>query len=124
MLIAIANAVARIDNLDFLSDVVPRTIQYKQYKEKKSREAADDEPAEYGQTTLDGKKKAGNTVNGGGESEDGGVNGAEHQDDESVQRRVARLDMEIRGGPSNGVDHEAGPSNGAEKDVSMGESPR
>jgi hypothetical protein len=36
----IATAVARIDNLEFLSDVVPKTQTYKQYKAEKAREDA------------------------------------------------------------------------------------
>jgi len=57
----LANAVARIDNLEFLSDVIPRTTTYGQYKAKKSqeyqaREAARSKGIESGQTTLDGKK--------------------------------------------------------------------
>lgn len=34
----LANAVARIDNLDFLADVIPKTTTYKQFKEKRARE--------------------------------------------------------------------------------------
>jgi hypothetical protein len=41
--------VARIDNLEFLSDVIPRTTTFKEYKEKKSRLI---EPLPNGQTTL------------------------------------------------------------------------
>lgn len=51
----LANAVARIDNLDFLADVIPKTTTYKQFKEKKAREeaaAAAATPAAPGQTTL------------------------------------------------------------------------
>lgn len=53
-----ANAVARIDNLEFLSDVVPRTITYREYKEKASARAAKKKarPLQPGQTTLDGKR--------------------------------------------------------------------
>ncbi|KAK8219395.1 hypothetical protein M8818_001130 [Zalaria obscura] len=36
----VANAVARIDNLEFLTDVVPRTVTYKAHKEKKAKEAS------------------------------------------------------------------------------------
>ncbi|KAI9828060.1 MAG: hypothetical protein M1832_003587 [Thelocarpon impressellum] len=99
----LANAVARIDNLEFLADVVPRTVPYKQYREKKSREAADEEPVEQGQTTLDGRRKAEYAANGDDESDDESAHAAEQPETTSVQRRVARLDMEIRGGPSNGV---------------------
>lgn len=59
-----ANAVSRIDNLEFLSDVIPRTQTYgqymekknREYKETKSREAARNRAIENGQTTLDGSK--------------------------------------------------------------------
>lgn len=51
-----ANAVARIDNLEFLSDVIPRTTTFKEYKEKKARAARTDRPLQNGQTTLDGRR--------------------------------------------------------------------
>ncbi|ETI21538.1 hypothetical protein G647_07885 [Cladophialophora carrionii CBS 160.54] len=35
----IATAVSRIDNLEFLSDTVPKTKTYRQYREEKAREA-------------------------------------------------------------------------------------
>lgn len=44
-----ANAVARIDNLEFLSDVIPRTTTFREYKERKARLI---EPLPNGQTTL------------------------------------------------------------------------
>jgi len=37
----VANAVARIDNLEFLSDVVPRTQSYRDFKEKHAKKAAE-----------------------------------------------------------------------------------
>ncbi|KAI9803352.1 MAG: hypothetical protein M1833_000869 [Piccolia ochrophora] len=52
----LATAVTRIDNLEFLADVIPRTIPYRQYAERKSKEAASTETTEPGQTTLDGNK--------------------------------------------------------------------
>ncbi|RDL39938.1 Uncharacterized protein BP5553_04278 [Venustampulla echinocandica] len=36
----LSNAVARLDNLEFLVDVVPRTVPYKQVREKKTPTAA------------------------------------------------------------------------------------
>lgn len=50
-----ASAVARVDNLEFLSDVVPRTMTYREYKEKKARTAKAQEfqPLPNGQRTLD-----------------------------------------------------------------------
>ena len=47
-----ANAVARIDNLEFLSDVIPRTSTFKEYKEKKARATRGSVPLQTGQTTL------------------------------------------------------------------------
>ena len=55
---------SRIDNLEFLSDVIPRTQTYgqymekknREYKETKSRETARSRAIENGQTTLDGSK--------------------------------------------------------------------
>ena len=90
---------ARIDNLEFLADVVPRTIPYKQYKEKKSREAVEAQQTEAGQTTLDGTGSSGAHNDSGRNGEANGVG----PEPESVQKRVARLDLEIRGGSSNGV---------------------
>ncbi|KAI4165504.1 MAG: hypothetical protein LQ342_000914 [Letrouitia transgressa] len=52
----LANAVARIDNLEFLSDVIPKTTTYREYKEKKSRIKRPHAPAQNGQTTLDGTR--------------------------------------------------------------------
>lgn len=47
-----ATAVSRIDNLEFLSDVIPKTTTYKQFKEKRAKEK---EPGpEKGQRTLNG----------------------------------------------------------------------
>lgn len=34
-----ANAIARVENLEFLSDVVPRTMTMKQFKQKMAKEA-------------------------------------------------------------------------------------
>lgn len=53
----IASVVARYDNLEFLADVVPRTVTYRQYKEKKAAKEASKAMRSLptGQTTLDGK---------------------------------------------------------------------
>ena len=48
-----ATAVARIDNLEFLADVIPKTTTYRQFKEKKARDEAEAAAAaQPGQTTL------------------------------------------------------------------------
>ncbi len=51
MQLTIAAAVSRIDNLEFLSDVVPRTTTFKDYKQKKAKKDAAPAPSS-GQTTL------------------------------------------------------------------------
>lgn len=62
----LASTIARTDNLEFLSDLVPQTTTWKAHKAKKQREAAvtgqvsitESLPA--GQTTLDGRRPASN----------------------------------------------------------------
>nr|OQO24137.1 hypothetical protein B0A51_07560 [Rachicladosporium sp. CCFEE 5018] len=49
----VANAVARVENLEFLSDVVPKTQTYKQYKAKKDAAAPKVAASANGQHTLD-----------------------------------------------------------------------
>ncbi|CAD0052303.1 unnamed protein product [Aureobasidium pullulans] len=43
----VGSAVARVDNLEFLADVVPKTVTYKEHKARKQRDKK-----EAGQTTL------------------------------------------------------------------------
>ncbi|CAG7981770.1 unnamed protein product [Penicillium salamii] len=50
----LASAVSHTDNLEFLSDVIPKTTTYKQFKEKKAKDAADQTAMEKGQRTLNG----------------------------------------------------------------------
>ena len=55
----IANAVARIDNLEFLADVVPKTVTYREFKQQKAARAArKQEMLQSGQTTLDASRPA------------------------------------------------------------------
>ncbi|KAH0541304.1 hypothetical protein FGG08_004228 [Glutinoglossum americanum] len=106
-----ANAVSRIDNLEFLSDVIPRTIPYKQYKEKKSKEAANGDAVETGQPTL---KKTSNqdAVNGTLGSNDERGEGGDGQEE---------MELEIRSSRTNGSLIGGGQTNGKHTDdVSMG----
>ncbi|MCJ1283318.1 hypothetical protein MMC26_002646 [Xylographa opegraphella] len=55
----VSNAVARLDNLEFLSDIIPRTTTWREHKAKKARESGEpstrrSRPLAPGQTTLDG----------------------------------------------------------------------
>ncbi|KAF4632152.1 hypothetical protein G7Y89_g5976 [Cudoniella acicularis] len=103
----LSNAVARLDNLEFLSDIVPRTIPYKEVKAKKAPLAggpakahngeASHSNVEAGQTTLDGKQMP--VLNGG----PSGTNGSAHGrgqgsiDDESIADPNMQLERESRG---------------------------
>ena len=63
-----ANAVARVENLEFLTDVVPKTQTYKQVKQKQAKEpAARTNGVANGQRTLDqhmGEAGEGQATNG------------------------------------------------------------
>ena len=63
-----ANAVARVENLEFLTDVVPKTQTYKQVKQKQAKEpAARANGVANGQRTLDqhmGEAGEGQATNG------------------------------------------------------------
>jgi hypothetical protein len=57
-----ANAVSRVENLEFLTDVVPKTMSFKQAKQKQAqalREANIGLGVAQGQRTLDGHMGAG-----------------------------------------------------------------
>lgn len=102
-----ANAVARIDNLEFLSDVIPRTVPYKQLKEgsKKARDGARNDSVERGQTTIDGNRRDANGANGESAAND------DYDEEEEANAQLLggqRVDVEIRGGRSNGVSHSSG----------------
>lgn len=64
MVHAIATAVSHIDNLEFLADVIPKTTTYKQFKEKKAKDAAKQIEMEKGQQTLNGTGSAPSKTNG------------------------------------------------------------
>jgi len=104
----LASAVARIDDLQFLEDVVPRTVPYKTYRQAKEKnQPSNGLPMEHGQTTLDGKKPviAINGANGIAMT-----NPSEDQDDDggaSAADPNTQLEMEYRGsrGISGPLDH-------------------
>ncbi|KAK4900622.1 hypothetical protein LTR27_002338 [Elasticomyces elasticus] len=74
----VANAVARVENLEFLADVVPKTTTYKAVKQKQAKDGAAS-PANgelaKGQGTLDGHLGG---ANGAAEEQDQATNGAAH----------------------------------------------
>ncbi|KFY18600.1 hypothetical protein V493_08476 [Pseudogymnoascus sp. VKM F-4281 (FW-2241)] len=71
----LAAAVARMDTLEFLSDVVPRTVTFKEVKARKAREGKENGDAglDAGQTTLAAKgfeTVVADTQNGRSEADD------------------------------------------------------
>lgn len=68
----VANAVARIDNLEFLTDVVPKTVTYREYKQQKAgRAARKQELLQSGQRTLDSSNAQQRRPNGMTDVRDG-----------------------------------------------------
>ncbi|KAH8678808.1 hypothetical protein BGZ60DRAFT_428630 [Tricladium varicosporioides] len=107
----LSNAIARLDNLEFLTDVVPRTIPFKEVKTKKApalggpaRLNGDSDPA---QTTLDGISNNTNAVAAipvlNGTPTENGTNGFGHGrgrgsiDEESIADPNMQLERESRG---------------------------
>ncbi|KAJ5121307.1 Histone-like transcription factor [Penicillium bovifimosum] len=60
----LAAAVSHTDNLEFLADVIPKTTTYKQFKEKKAKDAANQSVLEKGQRTLNGSGAPSAAANG------------------------------------------------------------
>jgi len=59
-MLIVANAVARVDPLEFLSDIVPRTMTYKQALQRKEQALiAPDSPEHNGSPASDRKKTKG-----------------------------------------------------------------
>ncbi|KAL8834315.1 MAG: hypothetical protein Q9170_003810 [Blastenia crenularia] len=52
----LASAVSRIDNLEFLADVIPKTMTFREYKEKKAKSTKPNARLSTGQTTLDNSR--------------------------------------------------------------------
>jgi DNA polymerase epsilon subunit 4 len=89
----LAQAVALHDSLQFLEDIVPRTVPYSQVKGniQKRAKGPPGSLVEAGQMTLDGKVPAVNGSGANGDTEDAG-------DEESGPADPsAQLEMEIRG---------------------------
>lgn len=96
----LAAAVARMDNLEFLSDVVPRTVPFREVKAKRARENRGEGAKDKGQMKL--AMGGGNgfeaVVADGGEA----ANGAGEEDEDADPER--QLQMESRGArPSLGT---------------------
>ncbi|KAK5117243.1 hypothetical protein LTR62_005860 [Meristemomyces frigidus] len=95
----VANAVARVENLEFLADVVPKTTTYKAFKQKIAAAGKDTAAATQGtngvgeaeQGTLDGHVN-GNTV---GEVEDA-------EEKQAANSASHRAELEVDVGPEDG----------------------
>jgi len=101
----LSNAVAHLDNLEFLVDVVPRTVPFKQVREKKApsnSKAADGESSAVpGQTTLDGRTLL---VNGANGAQHGGI--VDDVDDGSAADPNAQLELETRRATAASASHD------------------
>ncbi|SMR58200.1 unnamed protein product [Zymoseptoria tritici ST99CH_1A5] len=95
----VANAVARVENLEFLSDVVPRTMTYKDLKKKQAQDAAaapatsNGNGLAKGQGTLDGHLggKDAQAGNGAVDEEGMDVDGEDEEaeeDDTTLEEKV------------------------------------
>jgi len=84
----VANAVARVENLEFLSDVVPKTVPYKQVKQRAAKEATGEKAdgIAKGQGTLDGHM-------GGGKGEEEAL-GKEEQAGDGARDEGMEVDDE------------------------------
>ena len=111
---------ARQDNLEFLSDIIPKTIPYSEVKKRKAPAGANPsngEAIEAGQTTLDGGRAA--VLNGTG------TNGFGHDvanDDADPADPNVQLshEMEIRGVRTSSIGS-TGMNGQNKKDVDMEE---
>lgn len=102
-LIAIANAVTRIDNLEFLFDVVPKTVTYREFKQQKAaRQARKQEMLQNGQTTLDASKTAPKRPDRASEVEDGPRDDQGHPLETQVNGHTSRRGSQLASPQTNG----------------------
>jgi hypothetical protein len=95
-----ATAVSRVENLEFLADVIPPTVPYKMVRERKNK-AAKEKEAESGQLTLNGQRIL--------------PIGASSGDLNGKGKPGAMMNKETEGG----AEEDSGGSNGGEKDLEM-----
>ena len=98
----IAGAVSKLDNLQFLSDTVPKTMTYKQVKEidkKAKTAAADKEAADAESQPLDDSKSA--------------------SKQRSISHMMKAADAQTNGTKTNGIDGDEAPSSPSGKRISL-----
>jgi hypothetical protein len=94
-----ATAVSRIDNLEFLADVIPKTVPYKLYKERKAAEAAEEKTLQaFLESSQSQKKDVANA------SFDAIKDDMEQEVEEidSLPARSTGIDLSVRGPRLNG----------------------
>ncbi|KAI9724047.1 MAG: hypothetical protein M1812_000765 [Candelaria pacifica] len=96
----LATVVARVDNLQFLSDVIPRTIPYNQYQEKASKGPKRGDVLIPGQTTLNGIQVSDEGSEPNSDGEEAEVAGAVNPNVSPV--RTHNLEVRVRGERPNG----------------------
>jgi hypothetical protein len=111
----VSNAVARNDNLEFLSDIAPQTTTWRNYKESRAGQKA----SSRGSKALDPKQTTlGGTVVGAGSSAAGvaaAVSGAATTNKADLS--LAMHPVDAGPGPVNGAGKEVGKGRGRAKDV-------
>ncbi|KAI7283760.1 hypothetical protein KC345_g2755 [Hortaea werneckii] len=110
----VANAVARVENLEFLADVVPKTMTMKQFKQKQAKEdAARPAPgtngtSANGQGTLDShlgaKATEGQAVNGASHEESMEVDEDEEEEDDEGGEEEAQEPEQVDDQDQSGDD--------------------
>ncbi|TAQ91603.1 hypothetical protein B7494_g73 [Chlorociboria aeruginascens] len=95
----LSNAISRADNLEFLVDVVPRTMPYKDVKQKKlvkapTSKANGDSVVAPGQTTLDKGRMT--FANGAPTGATNGFGAHDGTDDEDAEDPNTQLQMDMR----------------------------
>jgi hypothetical protein len=88
----LATAISRVDNLEFLSDAVPKTKTYRQFREEKAQEAATKTNGvndEMGPLEAMMKNQAQN-----GTTVDGVTNGSTHQRTSSHPDPIRDIEMQ------------------------------
>lgn len=96
----LAGAVSRVDNLEFLTDVVPKTMTYKEYKAKKAKEAT--AAKTNGQSTL-ALNGASNGASTNGASTNG-LNGVTRPTVASTAE--AKIEMDDKNGDAMEIDRD------------------
>ena len=97
---SIATAVSRIDNLEFLTDVIPKTLPYKQYKERRAAEVAEENAHQAFLESAQSQKK--DNANASFDATKDDTEQSTQDVEEVDSARSAGIDLSVRGPRLNG----------------------